>query len=135
MLAEGDAESARKAERRHVAAATNALGHPRRVLIFDRLVEADPDGLTFEGLLRETGLSVSTLSHHLRPMVDAGLVERRRTGAFVFHRLAAQPISAVLGDIADRLAEVGAKRDRSPRRRLEDKSPAVRLSTSGRTQA
>ena len=113
----------------------SALAHPRRVLIFDRLVDANPDGLTFEGLLRETGLSVSTLSHHLRPMVDSGLVERRRKGAFVFHRLAAQPVTLVLGDIADRLAVVAAKRDRSPRRRHEGKSPAVRISTSGGTHA
>lgn len=135
MLAEGGTERASKAERRHVAAAMNALSHPRRVLIFDRLAEADPVGLTFEGLLRETGLSVSTLSHHLRPMADVGLVERRRKGAFVFHRLAAQPVSAVLGDIADRLAVVAAKRDRVPRRRHEGKSPAARLSTSGGSHA
>ena len=64
-------------DRAATAAAMNALSHARRILIYEKLA-AEPSGLSHSGLLEETGLSISTLNHHLRPMRAAGVVATRR---------------------------------------------------------
>ena len=68
-----------------IAAAMTALGHPRRVRIFDALINAPAGGLTFEDLMKDANLSSSTLIHHLKPMLAARLVTTRRKGRYVFH--------------------------------------------------
>ena len=72
-------------EQASVAAAMNALAHPRRMLVFDTLTAA-PDGLCYGDLLERTGLAISTLNHHLRPMRAASLVATRRKGKEVIYR-------------------------------------------------
>lgn len=72
-------------EQARVAAAMNALAHPRRMLVFDALTAA-PDGLRYGDLLERTGLSISTLNHHLRPMRAARLVATRRKGKEMIYR-------------------------------------------------
>lgn len=68
-----------------IAAAMTALSHPRRVAIYDVLCAAPRPGLSFDALLAATRLNRSTLGHHLRPMLAAGLVRRRRKGREVLH--------------------------------------------------
>ena len=67
-------------ERDRTASAFNALSHPRRIAIFDKIEEAGATGIGFDALMGATGLQVSTLRHHLRPMIASGLVMRRRRG-------------------------------------------------------
>ena len=61
-----------------VASAMNALSHPRRMAIFKALEIAGLDGLGFDAMVERNGLQLSALRNHLRPMLAAGLVARRR---------------------------------------------------------
>lgn len=92
-------------EQVRAALAMNALAHPRRMLLFDTL-NAAPDGLRYSDLLERTGLSDATLTHHLRPMKSASLVDARRKGNAVIYRLRT-------GAVAPHLERVLAGRGRA----------------------
>jgi ArsR family transcriptional regulator len=96
-----DAEVARS-----LAARFKALSDPSRVAIVNRLAGAeDVCVCDFTGTL---GLSQPTVSHHLRVLREAGLVEvARRRGTWVHYRLVPQSVAELafaLGGEADRAA-------------------------------
>lgn len=64
-------------------------------------------------LVEMTGAHQSTVSHHLKVLRDAGLVEAIPDGRFTYYRLLEEPLSAVR-DAVDRLAADAAE---APRRR------------------
>lgn len=57
-----------------------ALGSEQRLAVLRALVRAGPDGLTMGELGRRTGVTGSTLTHHLRVLTGAGLVTQERRG-------------------------------------------------------
>jgi ArsR family transcriptional regulator len=63
-----------------------ALADRHRVKMLNILVRAGEDVCVcdFQAAL---GLKQATASYHLRQLVDAGLVERRRRGTFSYYRL------------------------------------------------
>ena len=64
-----------------------ALGHDTRLDIFRVLVKAGHDGLTIGQIGEHVGLAASTLAHHLRTLVDAGLVSQEKQGREVVNRV------------------------------------------------
>ncbi len=70
----------------HVAQALSALGHEARLGIFRLLVRAGPQGLNVGDVGRLAGLPLSTLTHHLNALVQAGLVTQTRQGREVINR-------------------------------------------------
>ena len=64
-----------------------ALGHDARLDIFRLLVRAGHDGLTVGEIRDELDLAASTLAHHLRTLVDAGLVTQQKQGRDVINRV------------------------------------------------
>lgn len=62
------------------AACLAALGNAARLRVFALLVQAGPEGLSVSALRNALGMPASTLAHHLRGMVDAGLVQQERLG-------------------------------------------------------
>jgi ArsR family transcriptional regulator len=69
-----------------VAAAFKALGHPVRVQILDLIAQGGGDvcGCHIE---RHFDLTQPTISHHLRILRDAGLIESEPRGVWVHHRV------------------------------------------------
>jgi DNA-binding transcriptional ArsR family regulator len=65
-------------------AALEALGEPTRLRVAALLSEAE---LTVTELTTILGQSQPRVSRHLKLLVDAGLVERHREGAWAFFRL------------------------------------------------
>jgi DNA-binding transcriptional ArsR family regulator len=47
------------------------------------------------------GLSQSTMPHHLKTLVDAGLIERERRGKWVYYRLFPGVLDALAGILAN----------------------------------
>ena len=92
-----------KRNRETIAETMTALSHPRRVAIFEALRSA-PDGLSFEDLLAKTDLSVSTLTHHLRPMKTAGLVASRRQRKRVALRIDGRRMTSVFEGVSEDIA-------------------------------
>lgn len=62
------------------AQAFAALGSESRLAVLRTLVRAGPDGLTIGELGQISGISGSTLTHHLRFLSQAGLVKQMRRG-------------------------------------------------------
>jgi len=62
------------------AEAFAALGSGVRLTILRALVRAGEPGMTVGALQERLAIAASTLSHHLRAMMQAGLVEQTRMG-------------------------------------------------------
>lgn len=62
------------------AQAFAALGSEQRLGVLQVLVRAGPEGLSMGELGKRTGVPGSTLNHHLRFLVHAGLVEQAKQG-------------------------------------------------------
>jgi ArsR family transcriptional regulator len=68
-----------------LAARFRALSDPTRVAIVNRLAVADE--VCVCDLNSAFDLSQPTISHHLKVLRDAGLVESRRRGTWAYYRL------------------------------------------------
>ena len=62
-----------------------ALADPVRVQLMSILLSEKVDGVCTCDLAPAVGLSEATVSHHLRQLREAGLVERTREGANVWY--------------------------------------------------
>jgi ArsR family transcriptional regulator len=72
-----------------------ALADPTRVAIVNRLSGADE--LCVCDLTAAFDLSQPTISHHLRILRDAGLVESSRRGTWAYYRLVPEAVDALRG--------------------------------------
>lgn len=62
-----------------------AIAEPMRIKILHRLVSAAPEGVCVCDLTDPLGLSQPSVSHHLRVLWQAGLVDRRQERNFVYY--------------------------------------------------
>ena len=62
------------------AGAFAALGSEQRLSVLQTLVRAGPDGLSMGELGQKTGVTGSTLTHHLKFLTTAGLVNQAKRG-------------------------------------------------------
>ena len=76
-----------------VAAQFRALADPTRVLIVNRLAQCDEACVC--DLTAASELSQPTVSHHLRILREAGLVEAERRGTWSWYRLVPEAIEAL----------------------------------------
>ncbi len=83
------------------ATAFAALGNEHRVAVLRMLVRAGEGGLNVTTIREDLDLPPSTLAHHLRMLVDAGLVEQERIGRDLFSR----PVPAVIRSLNAFLTE------------------------------
>ncbi len=78
---------------RRLARMFKALGDPTRVRLLS-LIAARPDGEACVCDLTEpVGLSQPTVSHHMRLLVDAGLVTREQRGRWAFYAIVADTLA------------------------------------------
>ncbi|MEL7172646.1 MAG: metalloregulator ArsR/SmtB family transcription factor [Pseudomonadota bacterium] len=80
-----------------IAPALAALGHEARLGLFRLLVKAGPQGLAIGEVQAHLGLAPSTLAHHLRALVEVGLVSQEKRGRSVMNRAEFDRMNAVLG--------------------------------------
>ncbi len=66
------------------AQAFAALGSEQRLAVLTTLVMAGTEGLKMGQLGERTGISASTLTHHLRFLTQAGLVTQERRGRAIY---------------------------------------------------
>ena len=62
-----------------------ALGHPVRLKVLRFVVQAGDEGAPAGDIQKHVKLAASTLSHHLKRMVDAGLLTTRGEGTFHYY--------------------------------------------------
>lgn len=62
------------------AASFAALGSEQRLSVLRNLVRAGPEGLSIGALGERTGVTGSTLTHHLKLLAAVGLVKQTKSG-------------------------------------------------------
>lgn len=65
-----------------------ALGSDARLDVVRALVRAGPEGMTVGALQKKVGVAPSTLTHHLKFLSAAGLLEQERDGRSIICRAA-----------------------------------------------
>jgi ArsR family transcriptional regulator len=90
-----------EADAERVAAMFKALGDPVRLRLFSKVASSE-GGEACVCDIQDVGVSQPTVSHHLKKLREAGLLESERRGSWVYYRLA--PSTLVV--MADLLAPV-----------------------------
>ena len=93
-----DTEPLDPGEAEALAARFKALADPTRVAIVNRLAAADECCVC--DLNAAFDLSQPTISHHLKVLKDAGLVESARRGTWAYYRLVPEALDALRGALA-----------------------------------
>jgi len=79
---------------------SRALADPRRLDLLRRIGQAG-DTLACEELRGCTEVSAATVSHHMKELETAGLIESTREGKFVTYRLRREILSSYLATMAE----------------------------------
>ena len=79
-----------------------ALGDPARVRLVNLLAQGDGEVCMCD-LIEPLGLSQPTVSHHMKKLVDAGLVEREQRGKWAYFSLKREAVErlAVVADLKE----------------------------------
>ena len=87
-----------------LAAQLKALADPTRLRIVSMLATSQSGELCACDLPAAVGKSQPTTSHHLRQLVDAGLIEREQRGKWAWFRLRADRLADVRAALGERPA-------------------------------
>lgn len=72
-----------------------ALGDPTRVRLLSLIAAHRAGEACICDLIEPVGLSQPTVSHHMKQLVDAGLVVREQRGRWAFYRLVEDTLTAL----------------------------------------
>ncbi|WP_029349568.1 metalloregulator ArsR/SmtB family transcription factor [Bosea sp. 117] len=78
-----------------------SIGSPTRLAIYRTLVRAGHAGLPVGHLQERLGIAASTLSHHLRRLIDAELVTQERQATTLICRANYPAMNTLIGYLAD----------------------------------
>lgn len=87
----------------------SALGHPVRLAILRFVVQGGAEGSTAGDIQAHVDMPASTLSHHLKRLVEAGMLSTREEGTFHYYA----PNFNALRGLTDYLWEDCCKRGKS----------------------
>jgi ArsR family transcriptional regulator len=92
-LSDGEAEA--------TAALFKALADPARVRIVNLLARSEGEPVCICHLIEPLGLSQPTVSHHMKRLLDAGLVEREQRGKWAYFALKSEAVEklALVADL------------------------------------
>lgn len=79
----------------------SSLGNPIRLKLYRVLVRAGADGIPCGTLQDKLGLAASTLSHHIRHLMDAGLIRQERQGTTLYCHANYSAMKALVGYLVD----------------------------------
>ena len=78
-----------------LAGVLKVLADPARLRLLS-LIQAQPDGEACVcHLVEPLGLAQGTVSHHLKALLNAGLVTREQRGSWAYYRVAAESLGSV----------------------------------------
>jgi ArsR family transcriptional regulator len=78
-----------------------ALGHPVRLKIYRQLVRAGVEGLPVGAIQDRLKMAASTLSHHVKRLVETGLVTQERHATTLICRASYPAMTALIGYLSD----------------------------------
>ena len=78
-----------------------ALAQETRLAIFRLLVQCGPEGLCAGDIQARLKLAAPTLSFHLKELTNAGLLEPRQDGRFIYYAPDFDAMNALLGYLTE----------------------------------
>ncbi|MEU4782941.1 metalloregulator ArsR/SmtB family transcription factor [Micromonospora sp. NPDC023633] len=88
-------EPIKRADAERLAGVLKAVADPARLQLLS-LIQSAPQGeASVSDLTAPLGLSQPTVSHHLRILTEAGLIEREQRGVWAYYRLVPSAIAAI----------------------------------------
>jgi ArsR family transcriptional regulator, arsenate/arsenite/antimonite-responsive transcriptional repressor len=84
-----------------VAAQLEALGNPTRLQLYRTLLRAGEEGLAVGSIQDRLDIPASTLSHHLKRLVDTGLVTQERQATTLICRTHYPGMQQLIGYLVD----------------------------------
>ncbi|MFO7244747.1 MAG: metalloregulator ArsR/SmtB family transcription factor [Actinomycetes bacterium] len=84
-----------------LAGALRALADPARIRLLSIIAATENGEACVCDLTEPLGLQQSTVSHHLKILVDAGFVARDKRGTWSFYRLVPGSLAQVAGLLAE----------------------------------
>jgi DNA-binding transcriptional ArsR family regulator len=82
-----------------------ALAQPVRLQVFRALVIAGPRGMTPSTMAEGLGIAGSSLSFHLKELMNAGLVTQERASRNLIYRAAFERMTGLLGYLTENCCE------------------------------
>jgi ArsR family transcriptional regulator len=92
------------AEAEDVAAALRVVADPARLRLLSLISTAEAGEACACNLTEPLGLGQPTVSHHLKVLADAGLVEREQRGRWAYFRLVPERLEVLRGALAPPVA-------------------------------
>src|SRR5689334_20828172 len=80
-----------------------ALADPQRFAILQQIAAGGPADVACRAIVAEFDLTPATISHHLKELTSADLVEARKAGQCVFLKSRPQVMAAYLREVGRRL--------------------------------
>lgn len=78
-----------------------AIAHESRLLAYRHLVQAGPSGMPAGQLAELMGIAPSSLTFHLKELINAGLLSSRQQGRFVFYEANYDAMSSLLSYLTE----------------------------------
>jgi DNA-binding transcriptional ArsR family regulator len=91
------------------ASQLEAIGNPTRLQLYRILVRAGGEGLPVGSVQEKLGIASSTLSHHLKRLVDRGLVTQERHATTLICRAHYPAMQSLIGFLADECCVDGTR--------------------------
>lgn len=79
----------------------SALAQESRLAVYRLLIEHAPDGLAASAIAEKLGVPNATLSFHLKELSNAGLIDSRQDGRFIYY----SPVLGAMNDLVSYLTE------------------------------
>ncbi len=99
-----------------------ALAQDTRLAIYRMLVQQGPEGLSAGTIAERLDLPGATLSFHLKELANAGMVESRQDGRFVFYSANYEQMNGLLGYLTENCCQgQGCATERIPTPQLKRK--------------
>src|SRR5262245_24676753 len=90
----------RRDDAEELATAFKAIADPGRLKLLNFIATKDNAEACVCELTEPLGLAQPTVSHHLRVLSEAGLLEKERRGTWIFYRLVPERIEALRAVLA-----------------------------------
>lgn len=84
-------------EAERLARIFKALGDPTRVRLLSMIAARPGEEACVCDLIEPVGLSQPTVSHHMKQLVDAGLVTREQRGRWAYYRVVEATLTSLSG--------------------------------------
>ena len=95
-------------DREHIERISKALGDQTRLMIYEAIATCSE--ITCSEIVAQRGVTPATVSHHLKTLADAGLIETRREGQFIYNK----PVPETMEQYTRSLSKIAR---REPKRR------------------